>query len=929
MPDLSRLVIAVESNGVVTAVKSLEELAQAGSKSEKSVGGLMEKFQAMQSIMQGPIAAFQATKQVIGSMVDVGGEMIDQYMEGARAMVQVEQIIKTTGGAAGVSVGQIDELANSLSKLTGIDDDKIDQMSAVMLTFKNVGSGIFDSAIESAADMSTVMGTDLVSATTMLGKALNDPLEGMSALGRIGVQLTDQQKKQIEGFMKVNDLASAQGVIMKELKTEFGGTARAVGEQLGALDKLQVAWGNLMGSMGESIYSTLKPIAEWLAKIFDDMSKISGTATVVDAKDQLIREMKGVSANDTIGLNKIKAQVAGITDEMILAAQKTGSFEQALEQAARRAQLLDEVTSKQSELGNLGGHSNYISDRFQNFSEAAANAKLMYASKAKEYYDALKKTFRDVMEREGFDETYIQGQMKAMVASIGAGANEGDRLKKGYSFVKQWENSINGDVDTAKTNIKKQIDDLNKQLNELGSGSKITKSDKAIPESLKAWQIAFQETTGVVLSASDTGSSALTKFTTAFQAFTSQQDALGTALGEDNAGALAGLTKLRDVVTKLAASKEFNIANAVAGDGTETALSGIITLLDQAIAAKEKLAKADWLTKTLDAYKQEGAEIGKTKAQLVEMYMVSKKYSPEQIKQVLDQIAANEKLEKSIENQKTVEDAIASLRESNAQAQAELAGQEYDATDALISKLESQLDLNTEEGQKLQDLIKLYRQLKDEKDKIAAQTKDKENLVELNKIVKGLGDQIIQKGLSDLVDNLQDMGKALAQGANAGDAFGDALQSTLASLVQAMPQMMLSAGIQLCSAGQFGPGLALIAASGIMSLAVGYVTGAAEADSASSSTSDSVSSGSSVTTRSVRSSIQASAHTDRSSSRAGDVTLQLIDQNNSRVETSTSTGPNGEKLIKTLILSAVSEHAARGGLDSILGSRYGLTARGR
>ncbi|MES2155937.1 MAG: hypothetical protein V4510_12455, partial [bacterium] len=63
-----------------------------------------------------------------------------------------------------------------------------------------------------------------------VGKALNDPTKGLTALSRVGILFTDQQKKQIKALQKSGDLLGAQKIILKELGTEFGGSFAAKGK---------------------------------------------------------------------------------------------------------------------------------------------------------------------------------------------------------------------------------------------------------------------------------------------------------------------------------------------------------------------------------------------------------------------------------------------------------------------------------------------------------------------------------------------------------------------------------------------------------------------------------------------------------------------------------------------------------------------------
>jgi hypothetical protein len=54
-----------------------------------------------------------------------------------------------------------------------------------------------------------------------LGKALNDPIAGISALSRVGVTFTEEQKATIESMVKMGDVAGAQKLILAELAREF------------------------------------------------------------------------------------------------------------------------------------------------------------------------------------------------------------------------------------------------------------------------------------------------------------------------------------------------------------------------------------------------------------------------------------------------------------------------------------------------------------------------------------------------------------------------------------------------------------------------------------------------------------------------------------------------------------------------------------
>jgi len=92
--------------------------------------------------------------------------------------------------------------------------------------------------------MSEMMGMDTVQAATMLGKALNDPVEGITALKRVGVQLTEAQEDQIASMVEMNDMAGAQAIILREINSQMGGVAEAAGDTLAG--KLTIAKNRLL-----------------------------------------------------------------------------------------------------------------------------------------------------------------------------------------------------------------------------------------------------------------------------------------------------------------------------------------------------------------------------------------------------------------------------------------------------------------------------------------------------------------------------------------------------------------------------------------------------------------------------------------------------------------------------------------------------------
>ena len=104
-------------------------------------------------------------------------------------------------------------------KLSGVDDEAIASAENLILTFKNVrnvageGNQIFDRAALAALDLSKAAGGafgDLPTTAKQLAKALNDPVRGMTALGRAGVTFSNPSARRSRRWSRPGDARSPE-----------------------------------------------------------------------------------------------------------------------------------------------------------------------------------------------------------------------------------------------------------------------------------------------------------------------------------------------------------------------------------------------------------------------------------------------------------------------------------------------------------------------------------------------------------------------------------------------------------------------------------------------------------------------------------------------------------------------------------------------
>lgn len=219
----------------------------------------------------GMIGGVAALGTAVHAMAQYMGEAEKAANESNLVQAKQEAILKATGYAAGLTASQLGAMAQEQSKLTGIDDEAIGSAQSLMLTFRNIGSEAFPRAISAALDMQTTFG-GLESASMMLGKALNDPVAGITALARAGVTFSAAQKTQIQNFMAVNDIASAQAMILSEVEHQVGGTAAAMADASDGSDRMKVSADNLSEAIGQELVPTMRDWNNLLGGIYDNLT---------------------------------------------------------------------------------------------------------------------------------------------------------------------------------------------------------------------------------------------------------------------------------------------------------------------------------------------------------------------------------------------------------------------------------------------------------------------------------------------------------------------------------------------------------------------------------------------------------------------------------------------------------------------------------
>jgi len=243
---------------------------------QKQLRDVGRQFQSVGKTMATVGAGMSAA--ITAPLIAAGFAASKAAQESADAMGQVEAALKSMGDASGKTKEELAGLATGLMRNSLYDDDEIlRKVTSNLLTFGKISGDQFKRAQQAAVDLATRMKMDLQPATILVGKALNDPIKGLTAMGRAGIQFTDAQKAMIKAMVATGNAAGAQRIILGELEHQFGGAAAAA-QNTDPWDKLRDSLNDLSETVGGIINQYLAPLADRLAAMLDRFKALSPEA---------------------------------------------------------------------------------------------------------------------------------------------------------------------------------------------------------------------------------------------------------------------------------------------------------------------------------------------------------------------------------------------------------------------------------------------------------------------------------------------------------------------------------------------------------------------------------------------------------------------------------------------------------------------------
>ncbi|MBP5452916.1 MAG: phage tail length tape measure family protein [Treponema sp.] len=870
MTDELKVLVTAE---VDKAVKNLGELDKKTNETENSFRKLGEV-----------LASAALTKAV----VSFGQESVQAAEEASRSMRLLASTVEATGAGAWTSADALHKMAVEFRDLSGIDNGKIESMQTVLLGFKNITGATFKKATGAILDMATVMNMDLSSAAQAVGKALDDPINGLDSLRRQGFAFTEAQKEVIKALIESGETAEAQEIILKELEGTYGGAAKAANN---AFSQLQNAFGELKETVGNHIQPLVSGVAEGILDLIERFDGLdAGTQRMILAAGGLVAALPGVTlaikgvsaALTTLAANPIILGITGVAAAVGLIA--GAAYNAAHAEEDLRKELIETKNSADALLDSFGGldgekklDARSTAELIALYPELSTEIKAYATSvdeareavrklTAQELENSLQKQINKLIDWQGKIETLnelLDEKNKNLNADLN-GENAGE-----YSDNEDWQ-ALNATIDTnLLEGIKKTEQDIGKLENKISTsvasineqlatvGKTLDRStfkivdliaepqkveeeiekavepvEKAVVKTKKTWQEWFKDVTGTS-AAGESGQKAGEAYADGFSGVFSNNKTLAGMLGEN--------FHARDELKAEAEKIKSDIERLLSIDPVE--IDDPFTLDDDSIkvmAAKYK----DLMTRVLDP----------------------KLFDDEKIKwqEFLGETLNVDPAEFGKDGKKAVELYVEGMREEleNAENLSEMLGDKFDVVsfyekqrDEIRDKIEELLGAGnldqafTSENEVVQELAENYRMLSQTIDDLSesevqliswedALTDSLERgleklgvfSAEARQIIAELGTSLASVSFDSVLSGLSTFGEAIGNGKDATDSMREAMASMAQQILDSLPTMFLQAGLQLIAQGQWALGLGFVAAGGASSFISGFVSGRTSGD---------------------------------------------------------------------------------------------------
>ncbi len=441
------------------------------------LGGVAGRFEAVRSVLSSGVAGWVGLGAAITGASAILLSSIRTASQYEQSQRTIEQLVRATGSAAGLTADQLMDQADQVALTTLASVQGIREAQGVLLTFKSVQGETFTDAIKLSQDMAAVFGGSAKDKALQLGKALEDPVAGINALKRSGVSFNDTQKEMIRTMVETGNKADAQRMILDALADQVGGASVEQAKSLaGSYDTLTQRWDEFKLSLVESTEAD-KGARTLLDTLSKGLERISGYINPSEQSEynelfaervELLNQLKSLAAGERTGFlsyivgteseyYNVQRSLTEVTERMEeLQTKKVEAIKK--EKAAREAAALAADAEEEARI--------QARDKKLETARLASEAKEAAALKAKagRQLIALKKTFADKQELE--ETAYLERQQAIADIEKAGVIDEAERWQLDTENFENYQKRL--------TEIQKaELDQRNKDQKDAGASSYI------------------------------------------------------------------------------------------------------------------------------------------------------------------------------------------------------------------------------------------------------------------------------------------------------------------------------------------------------------------------------------------------------------------------------------------------------------------------
>jgi phage-related minor tail protein len=207
--QLNDLAVQVASGG-----NPLIALVQQGSQLSGTFGGIRPALAAVGSLITPAVVGF-------GGLAAAVGATALAFVQGTREQAKFENSLALTGNRAGVTRGQVDAMADSISRSTGTTVGSTKELLGALVATGQIGAQNFGVVAQAGQQMADKLGMSVDDVAKLMVRLAKEPTQVALELNKTQNFLSLSQAEQIRSLEQQGRVAEAAGIALGALTEHY------------------------------------------------------------------------------------------------------------------------------------------------------------------------------------------------------------------------------------------------------------------------------------------------------------------------------------------------------------------------------------------------------------------------------------------------------------------------------------------------------------------------------------------------------------------------------------------------------------------------------------------------------------------------------------------------------------------------------------